>query len=105
LPFLPPDTGEIVTATEEVRPLAEEQEESQDNLPAWQREMVREVRAMLASSRCLQLPDRFRIHEWSIMNEFAEAQHSKQGAAGTAGGYFMGQTRFGCFRVRSGAWA
>jgi hypothetical protein len=21
---------------------------------------------------------RFRIHEWSIMNEFAEAQHSKQ---------------------------
>ena len=33
---------------------------------------------MLASSRCLQLPDRFRIHEWSIMNEFAEAQHSIQ---------------------------
>ena len=24
---------------------------------------------MLASSRCLQLPDRFRIHEWSIMND------------------------------------
>ncbi len=40
--------------------------------------MVRKVRAMLASSRCLQLPDRFRIHEWSIMNEFAEAQHSIQ---------------------------
>lgn len=40
--------------------------------------MVRKVRAMLASSRCLQLPDRFRIHEWSIMNEFAEAQHSNQ---------------------------
>ncbi len=78
LSYLDPDTGEIVTATEEVRRLAEEPEESQDNLPEWQREMVRKVRAMLASSRCLQLPDRFRIHEWSIMNEFAEAQHSKQ---------------------------
>jgi hypothetical protein len=78
LSYLDPDTGEIVTATEEVRRLAEEPEESQDNLPEWQREMVRKVRAMLASSRCLQLPDRFRIHEWSIMNEFAEAQHSNQ---------------------------
>ena len=78
LSYLDPDTGEIVTATEEVRRLAEEPEESQDNLPEWQREMVRKVRAMLASSRSLQLPDRFRIHEWSIMNEFAGAQHSKQ---------------------------
>jgi Uncharacterised protein family (UPF0158) len=78
LSYLDPDTGEIVTATEEVRRLAEEPEESQDNLPEWQREMVRKVRAILASSRCLQLPDRFRIPEWSIMNEFAEAQHSNQ---------------------------
>jgi hypothetical protein len=78
LSYLDPDTGEIVTATEEVRRLAEEPKESQNNLPECQREMVRKVRAMLTSSRCLQLPDCFRIHEWSIMNEFAEAQHSKQ---------------------------
>ena len=78
LSYLDPDTGEIVTATEEVGRLVEEPEESQNNLPEWQREMVRKVRAMLTSSRCLQLPDRFRIHEWSIMNEFAEAQHSKR---------------------------
>jgi hypothetical protein len=51
LSYLDPDTGEIVTATEEVRRLAEEPEESQDNLPEWQREMVRKVRAILASSR------------------------------------------------------
>ena len=59
LSYLDPDTAEIVTATEEIRRLAEEPEESQDNLPEWQRERVRKVRAMLASSRCLQLPDRF----------------------------------------------
>jgi hypothetical protein len=79
LPFLPRSRQvEIVTATEEVRRLAEEPEESQDNPPEWQHEIVRKVRAMLASSRCLQLPDRFRTHDWSIINEFAEAQHSKQ---------------------------
>ena len=78
LSYLDPDTGEIVTATEEIRRLAEEPEESQNNLPEWQREMVRRVRAVLSSSRCLQLPDRFRTHEWSIMNEFAEAQHSER---------------------------
>ena len=61
--YLDPDTGEIVTASEEVRRLAEEPEESQDNFREWQREMVRKVRPMLASSRCLQLPDRLRIHE------------------------------------------
>ena len=51
LSYLDPDTGEIVTATEEVRRLAEEPEESQDNLPEWQREMVRsQSRAISANA-------------------------------------------------------
>jgi hypothetical protein len=52
LSYVDPDTGEIVTAREEVRRLAEEPEGSQNNIPEWQREMVRKVRAMLTSSRC-----------------------------------------------------
>ena len=38
LSYLDPYTGEIVSATEEVRRLAEEPEESQNNLPEWQRD-------------------------------------------------------------------
>ena len=78
LSYLDPDTGEIVTATEEVRRLAQEPEETQDDLPEWQREVVRKVRDVLASDRCLQLPDRFEIDEWSIMDEFAQTQHSER---------------------------
>jgi hypothetical protein len=78
LSFLDPDTGEIVTTTEEERRLAEEPDESLEQLPEWQHQMVRKVRAVLAGKRCLQLPNRFEIHEWSIMNEFAQAQHSER---------------------------
>ena len=78
LSFLDPDTGEIVTAKEEERRLAEEPEESLEQLPEWQRQMVRKVRAVLAGKRCLRLPNRFEIHDWSIMAEFAQAQHSER---------------------------
>jgi len=78
LSYLDPDTGEIVTATKEERRLAEETQESLDELPEWQLQMVRRVRAVLASNCCLQLPDRFEIHEWSIMDEFAQAQRSER---------------------------
>ena len=78
LSFLCPDTGEIVTTTEEERRLAEEPDESLEHLPEWQRQMVRKVRSVLVGKPCLQLPNRFEIHEWSIMNEFAHAQHSER---------------------------
>ncbi len=63
--YLDPDTGEIITVTEEDWHLVEE--ESPEELPAWQRDMLPKIRAVLESDRFLQLPDRFEIHEWSIM--------------------------------------
>jgi Uncharacterised protein family (UPF0158) len=76
LSFLDPDTGEIITATEEERRL-EQRDKSLEQLPEWQCQMVRKVRAVLAGKRCLQLPNHFEVHEWSIMDEFAQAQHSE----------------------------
>ena len=72
--FLDPDTGEIITVTEEDRHLI--QEESPEGLPAWQRDMLPKIRAVLQSDRFLQLPDRFEIHEWSIMEEFSGTQEN-----------------------------
>ena len=40
--------------------------------------MMPKVRALLASDRFLELPNRFGIHEWSIMDEFARAQDSER---------------------------
>lgn len=76
--YLDPDTGEIITVTLEERELAEETEESLEDVPEWQRQMLPKVRAVLASDRCLQLPDRFEIHEWSIMDEFAQTRDSER---------------------------
>lgn len=74
--YLDPETGEIVTVTREERRLAEETEESLEHAPDWQRQMLAKVGAVLASDRCLRLPDRFEIHEWSIMDRFAWTQGS-----------------------------
>jgi NurA-like 5'-3' nuclease len=76
--YLDPDTGEIITVTREERDLAEETEESLEDVPEWQRQMLPKVRAVLASDRCLQMPGRFEIHEWSIMDEFAQTRHSER---------------------------
>jgi len=35
--------------------------------------MMPKVRALLINDRCLELPNRFGIHEWSMMDEFARA--------------------------------
>jgi hypothetical protein len=74
--YLDPDTGEIITATEEERLLAED--ESLEDVPEWQREMLPKIRAALESDRFLELPDPFDIHEWSIMDEFSRAQDSER---------------------------
>lgn len=74
--YLDPDTGEIITVTEEERNLAED--ESWGDAPEWQREMLPKIRAVLESDRFLELPDRFDIHEWSIMEGFSRAQNNQR---------------------------
>jgi len=71
--YLDPETGEIVTVTDEDCRLLEEEGDI-DELPDWQRETVAKAREVLESERFLQLPTEFDIHEWAIMERFA---HSK----------------------------
>lgn len=70
--YLDPETGEIIVVTEEERALAEDTR--WDEAPDWQREMMPKIRAALDGDRFLELPDRFDIHEWSIMERFSRAQ-------------------------------
>ena len=74
--YLDPEAGEIITVTEEERLLAED--ESLGDVPEWQREMLPKIRAAMESDRFLELPDRFDIHEWSIMDEFSRAQDNER---------------------------
>ena len=71
--YLNPDTGEIVTVTDEERRLVEDGE-NLDDLPGWQQETLPKAREALESHRFLVLPGSFEIHAWSIMERFAQGQ-------------------------------
>jgi uncharacterized protein UPF0158 len=71
--YLDPETGEIVTVTDEDRRLVEEAVDAEE-LPDWQREMLPKAREALESERFLQLPTAFDIHEWAIMERFAHSR-------------------------------
>ena len=67
--YLDPETGEIILVTEDDRAVVEG--ERLEEIPTWQREMMPKIRAALEGDRWLELPDRFDIHEWSIMERFS----------------------------------
>jgi hypothetical protein len=71
--YLDPETGEIVTVTDEDRRLLEEPADVEE-LPDWQQEILPKVREALESDRFLQLPGEFDIHEWAIMERFAHSR-------------------------------
>ena len=71
--YLDPETGEIVTVTDEDRRLVEGAVDAEE-LSDWQQETVTKAREVLESERFLQLPTAFDIHEWSIMERFAQSR-------------------------------
>jgi hypothetical protein len=72
--YLDPETGEIVTVTDEARRLAEDEDVDLEDLADWEQESLAAARRVLESDRFLPLPDKFEINEWSIMEEFAEGR-------------------------------
>lgn len=74
--YLNRKTGEIVTVTDEDRHLVENEKLDGQDLPEWQRERLPKVREALESGDFVALPDKFEIHEWTIMERFASSQAS-----------------------------
>ncbi len=62
-------TGEVVTLSHEDLRLAED--DSGVDMPDWQQEVVAEAKLILESDEWLELPSKFEIHEWKIMDGFA----------------------------------
>ena len=71
--YLDKRTGEIVMITqEEMR--AAEADDLVSEYPEWQRESILKAREIFESEAdFIQLPDKFDIHEWRIMEEFCLA--------------------------------
>lgn len=61
-------TGKIITVTDEDERALER--ENGGDLPDWQQERLPEVREAVESDQYVELPGRFEIHEWSIMEQY-----------------------------------
>jgi hypothetical protein len=77
--FLDPDSGEIITVTDDDRSALEDPEP--DLLPDWQRDLLPSIRRAVESDSFLRLPTSFDVHEWSIMERFC---HTVDDAAAQA---------------------
>jgi hypothetical protein len=67
--YLNTATGEVVSVTtEELR--AAEEEAPLEDFPAWQHDVIRIAGEIIETDHYLPLPDRFEIHEYSIMERF-----------------------------------
>jgi hypothetical protein len=74
VPYLDPDTGEIVDVTDEMRRRVENDET--DDAPQWMRAEIPKVRQVLESGRFLRLPSKFDVHEWAIMDRFSRGHEN-----------------------------
>jgi hypothetical protein len=58
--------------TQEEFAFADDPEEAED-APQWQKDLFPKAREVLASEDFIPLPSKFEIHEWSIMERFAQS--------------------------------
>ena len=81
LSFLDLDTGQVETVSRELLGKAEEADEDEDealDLPEWQQPEWELAKRIVSSDRFLRLPDKFHVHEWSIMQDFANSVSSEK---------------------------
>jgi hypothetical protein len=70
--YLDRETGELYAIGDEEARLVEDGAAATD-LPDWLHDELPRIREVLTGQRWLSLPTRFDIHEWAIMDEFAQA--------------------------------
>jgi hypothetical protein len=66
-------TGELFTVADDEARLIEDGYRDDDFIPDWQREILPKVREVLESGDFVPLPDKFEIHEYSIMERFCRS--------------------------------
>lgn len=70
--FINQKTGEITSVSDDDAALAEEESDEED-LPDWQMEMLPKLREILSGDEWIALPTKLDIHEWEIMQKFADS--------------------------------
>jgi hypothetical protein len=71
-------TGELFTVADEEARYIEDGNEDDEFIPDWQKEVLPKVREVLESDHFVVLPDKFEIHEYSIMEDFSRSVESAE---------------------------
>jgi hypothetical protein len=75
--FLDLDTGQVETIDDELLSMAEESEEDEEpDLPEWQKKSWETAKRIVSTDRFQELPTKFDVHEWDIMQEFSSSVKS-----------------------------
>jgi hypothetical protein len=80
LSFVDLDTGQVETVSRELLGEAEESDDDDEepDLPKWQIPEWELAKQIASSDRFVKLPDNFHVHEWSIMQDFANSVSSER---------------------------
>jgi len=76
--YLNKRTGELINISDEEMASAEEEDEIDRDRPEWELQMLKKVREVMNSDDFLQLPNKFDIHEYSIMQKFCWSCSDRQ---------------------------
>jgi hypothetical protein len=92
-------TGELFTVSDEEAGLVEDDMRDSEDLPEWQRELLHKVREVLESTDFIALPNKFDIHEWSVMDRFASSLSEDEDKEGQLRDVLHGRGAFRGFRA------
>jgi len=74
--FLDLDTGRVETVSHALLREAEESSDEEPDLPTWQKQEWEIAKRVVSTDRFQELPTKFEVHEWAIMQDFSRSVES-----------------------------
>jgi hypothetical protein len=74
--YLDLDTGQVVTVSKDLLRAAEDPGDEEPDLPTWQRDEWELAKRIVSTDRFRELPTKFDVHEWAIMQDFSRSLQS-----------------------------
>jgi len=74
--FLDLDTGQVETVSHALLREAEDPGDEEPDLPTWQKHEWEIAKRIVSTDRFQELPTKFEVHEWAIMQNFSRSVES-----------------------------
>ena len=78
--FLDLDTGRVETVSSDLLRQANESPDEEHYIPGWQEQEWELVKRIVSTNRFRQLPTKFDVHEWAVMQDSRDRWHPTRSA-------------------------